>query len=152
MGEAGIDIRDVPAAVREAVGRDIIERDRSLNDAVGEILARRFMIPWTSSGYPHTGASAESDQWLLRVPSELRDTIRDLARRTGYTQRGLILNTLEQHYGLPPSSPRKRVKRIDPTIVAQARERHANGTGESIRSLAREFGVKKETLAREIRA
>lgn len=150
MRDAGMDIRDVPAAVREAVARDIAERDRSLNDAVGEILATRYGLPWESSGYPHTGASADSDQWLLRVPERLRDVIRQHAESTGNTQRGLVILALELHYGLQPTSARKRGKRIDPSVVAQARARHA--TGESLRSLAREFGVKRETLAKEIRA
>lgn len=155
MRDVGMDIRDVPAAVREAVARDISERDRSLNDAVEEILATRYGLPWESSNYPHTGASPDSDQWMLRVSPRLRDVIKQHAESSGNTQRGLVILALELHYGLPTSSPRKRGPTIDPAIVAEARRRHAEG--ESLRSLALEFRsrgivVKRETLAKAIRA
>jgi len=149
MRDVGMDIRDVPAAVREAVARDIATNDRSLNDTVGEILATRYGLPWSTSGYPNTGASVESDQWLLRVPAQLREVIRQHAATSGNTQRGLVILALELHYGLPTTSARKRGKRIDPEIVAQARARHAQG--ESIRSLATELAVGRRALTEAIR-
>lgn len=149
--DVGIDVRDVPAAVRQAVEDDARARDVSLNDAAGQVLATRYGLAWVTRGYPYSGTSGEANQWLLRVPKQMRDVIRQHAEASGNTMRGVILLALELHYGLPPTSARKRGgKQLDPQVVAQVRAR--NAAGESIRSLAREFGIKRETLAKAIRA
>jgi hypothetical protein len=147
---AAIDVRDVREDIRKAVEADARERDSSMNDVVGEILARRYGYVWTPSGYPYTDGT-ESTQWLLRVPGALRDSIRDHAKgMPSGTMRGVIMAALAQHYGLPVESPRKRSRsKLTPELIIQARREHADGV--SIRELSRRMGIKRETLTKAIR-
>lgn len=148
----GIDVRDVPSAVLAAVDADARDRDVSLNDVIGEILSRRYGLAWKASEYPYSGTTG-SDQWLIRVPSALRDAIRGHADGAGLTMRGCVLLALTDHYGLEPTSPRKRsAHSIDPEIIREARELHDDGKGESLRALSRRYGIKRETLTKAIRA
>lgn len=141
----GIDIRKVPTAIRERVDAETRAEDISRNDLVVRILSARYGVPYEPSGYgkPKKDETG-TDQWLIRVPRALFVEVQEHAKRVG-TQPGVVLLALEQHYGLPPSSPRKRgARRLSPAIVREAQRRHA--AGESIRSLAREYRVSRETL------
>jgi len=109
MSDVGFWLGDPPSAVREAVEADARARDVSLNDAVGEILARRYGLEWDSSGYPFSGTTGEAKDWGLRMPVALRDVIKAHAKALeGGTMRGCILLALSAHYDLPAQSPRKR--------------------------------------------
>jgi hypothetical protein len=149
---AEINVRDVPPSIRAAVMADAMERDLSINNVVTGILAQRYGLAWTETKYGYTDAPGESDQWVLRVPPELRDAIRGHAKAIrGGTMTGCVLLALADHYRLPAQAPRaRRPSTLDPDIVRAARIRH--GEGESIRSLAREYGIARESLTRAIRS
>lgn len=144
-------VTDVPDGIRAAVEADAAKRNLSVNAVVTAILAQLYGVPYTPPAYPYTEAGA-SDDWLVRMPDELRSAIRAHARSLAQgSQRGCILRALAAHYGLPEVSPRRRRdEAIDPDVVTAARAR--NTAGESLRSLAREYGVHRETLTRAVRA
>lgn len=123
----------------------------SRNDVVCEILATRFRVPFSPSGRGYD--EAEGMDWGLRMPRDLRDAIQTYAvdQPRKLTQRGVIIATLELHYDLPVTSPRRRPSRppLNPEIVREARARAE--AGESIRSLSRRYGIKRETIAKAIR-
>jgi hypothetical protein len=144
-------IEDVPPAVREAVERDAQMWDTNRNDVIGQILADRFRLTWKPSGYPYREVEG-STQWNVRMPPELRDALRRHAKERKLTQRGTIILVLQLHYDLPTSSARRRPSHppLSPDLVREARARHE--AGESLRSLGRRYGMKRETLAKAIRA
>ena len=152
MQTVGINVRDVPEPLRRAVEEDARERNLSVNDVQGELLAAHYAVPWTHAGrrrheYPYSGV----DQWVIRVPASLKGLIRQHAEASGNTMRGIILLILSRHYGQSPERAVRRGGRvIDPDTLAELRERHA--AGESIRSLHRATGIKREILTRAIRA
>jgi hypothetical protein len=146
-----IDIRNVREDIRSHVNADAEKRGVSVNDVVGEILASRYGIPFVPTGYPYQGGS-DSDHWNLRLSTVIRDAVRAHAEAVGGTSTGCILFALADHYGLDPISPKRRSgwPGLDPEMVTTARQR--NEAGESIRSLSREYRVKRETLAKAIRS
>lgn len=149
-GPTGVVVEDVPSAVIEAVERDARERDISRRDVVGQIVADRFRQPWELSGYPFREADGATT-WNIPMTATLRDRLRDHAKERGLTQRGTIILILQLHYGLPTSSARRRPSHppLSPDLIREARARH--DAGESLRSLERRYGVKRETLAKAIR-
>lgn len=151
MSTVDLNVKDVPAAVRKAVEEDARERDVSVNDVQGEILARRYGLAWEPSGYPYSGTSG-SDQWVIRIPRALRDAIKGHAEGAKLTQRGCVLLALSDHYGMEPVSPRKRSRyQLDPQVVREARRLH-DEEGISFRELSRKFGIRRDTLTKAIRA
>ena len=151
-----VNIKEVPRSLYDAVERDAAEHDRNRNDVICEILARRFRVAYEASGYPFRPSSG-SDQWTLRMPMALRTAIIRAAEEASSPGRQvavskLIISTLQAHYDLPVDSPRRRPSQppLDPQIVQEAAARAA--AGESMRSLSRRYGVKRETLSRAIRA
>lgn len=152
MQTVGINIRDVPEPLREAVEADARERNLSVNDVQGEVLASYYAVPWTHGGrrkneYAYSGV----DQWVIRVPASLKALVRQHAEASGNTMRGIVLLILTRHYGLPPEDTHRRGGRVlDPDLVSELRSRHQ--AGESIRSLHRATGIKREILTRAIRA
>ena len=147
--QVGVLIEDVPGAVREAVERDARERDTNRLDVIGQILADRFRLTWEPSGYPYREAEGAT-QWNVRMSESMRDVLRRHAKERGLTQRGLVILILQLHYNLPTSSARRRPSHppLSPDLVREARDR--NDAGESLRSLERRYGVKRETLAKAI--
>lgn len=148
-------IEDVPETLRAAVEADAAERDTNRNDVICELLAYRFKVRYTPSGYPYR--PGEATQWNLRMPAELREAIRQHAKsisteRRKISQRGLVIATLQAHYDLPVDSPRRRPsqEQLPPDLVRDARARHE--AGESFRALSRRYGVRRETLAKAIRS
>lgn len=143
-------VEDVPSAVIEAVERDARERDISRRDVVGQIIADRFRQPWELSGYPFREADGATT-WNIPMREPLRAKLREHAKERGLTQRGTIILILQLHYGLPTSSARRRPSHppLSPDLIREARARH--DAGESLRSLERRYGVKRETLAKAIR-
>jgi hypothetical protein len=156
MKSAQVHVKDVPATLYNAVEADARERDWNRNDVICEILAARFRIPCPPSEYPFRDAVG-SQQWMLRMPVPLRDAIKRTADETSSPGRRiavsrLIISTLQAHYDLPVESPRRRPSQppLDPVLVREARARHE--AGESLRSLAKRYQVKRETLTRAIRS
>lgn len=150
MRGTAIDIRGVPDDIREAVNADAETRGVSTNDVVGGVLAARYGVPWTDSGYP-SGAPRTGDHWNLRISVQMREALRGHAKAVGGTITGCVMLALAQHYGLPTRPPKRRGTGIDPQIVMEARARWDRGRGESLRTLSREYGVKRETLTKAIR-
>lgn len=149
-GRVGIDIRNVPPRLVRAVEREAKRENRSVTDTIVARLATRYALDVESTGYPYSGASG-STHWNLRVPARLHEVLKAQAKALGgATIAGCLLHALADEYGLPAISPRKRVPtRLDPKVIARAKVRHARG--ESIRSISRALGVKRETLTRAIR-
>jgi hypothetical protein len=155
MKPVGVNVKDVPVSVAEAVDADAQARDANRNDVVCSILADRFRVPFTPSGYPWVQPDGAT-QWNLRMSPELRDALAATAREQSgpgrrVTQRGLILAALQSHYGLPVQSPRQRKtnERLTPDQVREARARW--DAGESLRSLAARYGVTRATITRAVR-
>ena len=148
--EAGVVVEDVPSAVIQAVERDAQERDISRLDVVGQIVADQFRQPWELSGYPFRVADG-STTWNIKMSDSLKSKLWQHAKERGLTQRGTIILILQLHYGLPTSSARRRPSHppLSPDLIRDARDRH--DAGESLRSLERRYGVKRETLAKAIR-
>ena len=146
-----IDVRDVPAKIVRAVERDAARSGASVNDTVVRALSEAVNEPVVPSGYPTTSRSG-SDHWNVRMPERLRSAVRREAKLDGSTLTAFVLRTLAARYGLtpPPRTPRRAAPRFDTRTTNQIRRRHADG--ESIRSLARRYGAKRETIARVLRA
>lgn len=151
----GVVVEDVPEAVHAAVEADAALRNKNRNDVVCEILADRYRVRYTPTDYPYQ--ESESRAWNLRMPVDLREAIR-AAVREGTTehrklsQRGLVIAALQAHYDLPVDSPRRRPSQepLDAALVREARARHE--AGESFRELSKRYGVRRDTLAKAIRA
>jgi hypothetical protein len=101
-------VKDVPPEIRKAAEREAANWDRSRNDIVGEILARRYGLDWDSTAYPNPETSGDAENWILVMPERLREVIRAHALAVKGTMRGVILLALADYYGLPAQSPRKR--------------------------------------------
>lgn len=143
-----IDIRKVPENIRAAANQDAQDRDMSLSDRVLQILGERFACSAELSGYPYVGTSG-SNQWNIRMPDELHARIKAHAT-SGRSMAAIVLAAVAHEYGIPFSPQRRSPRGLGPSAVADLKRRHEQG--ESIRSLAREQGVKRETLSRLIRA
>ena len=101
---------DLTDDLREALEADAREKDITMNDAAGRVLAKRYELVWTD-----TGASFSSVSTLpfrLRVPEDiwLKARLDSIAR--GGTLRGVVLNALHQHYGLGTSDVRRRPRAV----------------------------------------
>lgn len=147
-GFTAIDIRNVPDDIVRAVNADAEDQNRSVADTVLAILGETYDFPVELSGYPYLG-TAGSNHWNIRVPVGLRDAIKAHAKQLGGTILGTTLLAVAQAYDIPYSAQRRTPSRLTPMMVADLRRRNRNG--ESIRTLAREVGVKRETLSRAIR-
>lgn len=146
----GVNVEDVPAAVRAAVEADAAERDDNRNNVACEIVAAHIGYPWTPTKYGYRAADGATT-WNLRMPRAMRDRLSAHARRQGHSQRGVILNALELHYDLPVSSARPRPSQPSPLTPEQVNEvRIRHEAGESVRSLARRFGVMRPTIDRAL--
>lgn len=144
-----VDIRNVPDAIVLAVDADARQRGVSRNDVIAETVAQRYGLDWKPSGYPYLEADL-SDHWNLRLTATMRDALKAHARAIGGTMTGCVLLALGSRYGIRVAPPRRRGKTMDPRVVADARDRHANG--ESLRKLAAEYRVGRRQLTAAIRA
>lgn len=150
MNDAAIHVRDVPEKIRRAVAKDARERDSSLNDVLGDILAQRMGLTWERSGASFT--MSKSKHWLIRVPSVLKHTIDAWADASGNTMTGCVLLAVAQFYGLPEPPAKARRKPPEPVLERRLMEqvRRRAKAGESIRALEREYGVPRESLRRRL--
>lgn len=108
MSKVSLLVHDVPANVRAAVEQDCRDRDASLTDVVGSIVASRYGIPWSASGYPFRGIGNTDAPWVIRVPGIVRVRLADEANATGGAVGRIVVATLAEHYGLPVPSTRDR--------------------------------------------
>ena len=134
-----------------AIGKDQRNQQQnfmSLSDRVLQILGERFAVAVDLSGYPYVG-TAGSNQWNIRVPDELHARIKAHATG-GRSMAAIVLSAVAHEYDIPFSPQRRSPRSLGPSAVADLRRR--NDAGESIRKLAAEVGVKRETLSRLIRA
>lgn len=153
---AGLLIEDIPEAVRTAVAEDAEARETNRNNVICEIIAGRLRVPWEPTSYRYKDSASES--MFLRMPRELHTALRARAdsmsdppeRRIAMGR--LVISMLQDHYGLPVDSPRRRptTPPLDEALVTEARARHE--AGESIRSLATRYGIQRERLTRAIKA
>ena len=82
------------------------ERDITLNDVAGEILAARYGLTWRMTGAAYTSVAT---RFKLRVPEPLHKKIRqEYARDSSKTVRGIVLSVLAQHYDIEPIYPHRR--------------------------------------------
>lgn len=101
-------VQDVPNTVLARLTADARRRDVSLNDAAVTILAARYGIEKEPSGAGFT-APLTRPTLLLSMPDELHRRIKmDAAGKRGATMRGLIVQTIARHYGVPVQSPQRR--------------------------------------------
>lgn len=111
-----VNVQDVPEAIRDRVVAEARERDLSITNVVGEIVARCHGLEWTVGGQAlRRKASGElpsgEPPWVLRFPRELVDKLQQTAREAGgrrVAKSRLILGCLAEHYGLSPQSPLNR--------------------------------------------
>ncbi len=143
-----IDLRDVPEKIVRAVEREAARNDSSVNDTVVQALAEATGVPVEASGYPARSRPG-SNHWNVRMPEALRAAIRAEAKRGSATMTAFVFRTLAARYRLSlPPADRRVVPRFDTRTVNAIRRRHADG--ESIRSLARRYSAKRETIARVV--
>lgn len=150
MKRVVVDVRGVPTQVVAHATNDAGLRGMTLNDAVVGVVAGRYGIPYEPTGYP-AQQTTQNDQFFLRMPSEVRDALRAHARAVGGTITGCVILSLQQHYGLPQDSPKRRgPPGLDADLIAEARRRNTEG-GESVRSLAKDLGVTRGALTKALR-
>ena len=148
MTRVMLDIKNVPAGVVRAVNAEARRRNVAATDVIVQHVAVWFSRRHEPSGYEFR--EPVGDHWNLRVPVDLRDVIRASARERGGTMTGVVIMILQTAYGITPHPVARRVPPVvDGRIVAAARKRHE--AGESIRSLSRRYGIKRETLAKAMR-
>lgn len=145
-----IDVRGVPEKIVRAVEREATRTDSSVNDTVVRALAEAVNESIAPSGYPARSRPG-SDHWNVRMPERLRTAVRRDATAQGATLTAFVLRTLAARYRLTlPPTARRSAPRFDTRTTNAIRRRHKDG--ESIRSLARRYGAKRETIARVLRA
>ena len=151
-GMPAIDIRKVPEEIRTVVARDAETRGMSVNDVIVETLASAYGVEVELTGYPYVGLEGDTDHWNIRVPDRLRDLLRSHATEAGGTMTGVSLRALSIRFGLPawPIRSRRHV-RLTADEITEAKRKHAAREA-TIAQLAREHGVKRETMSRLIRS
>lgn len=81
-----------------------MERNITLNDAAGLVLAEHYGKKWMLTGSPYRPVV----RFKFRVPLALHRAIRRDAYRGRHTMRGIVFNVLADHYGLEPIDPNRR--------------------------------------------
>lgn len=98
----------LPDDLRAAIDRVAQEEDITVNDAASRVLAKRFKIGWSPSGFAYRPVSP---RFKLRVSEELHKELRIQAAQQLHTIRGLVLNTLSKHFRTDIISPERRSRR-----------------------------------------
>lgn len=153
---SGLLIKNIPEAVRKAVAEDAEARHTNRNNVICEIIASRLRVPWEPTSYRYKASASES--MFLRMPRELHAALRERAQSMSdpperrIAMGRLVISMLQDHYGLPVESPRRRptTPPLDEAVVQEARARHE--AGESIRSLAIRYDIQRVRLTRAIKA
>lgn len=101
-------VSDVPEPVLARLAHDAENRDVSLNDAAVEILSAARRMAHEPSGARFRSAPS-TGRLLLALPDDLHRRIKmDAAARPGVTMRGLVIEALANHYGVPVPAPQRR--------------------------------------------
>lgn len=99
----------LPPDLRETLEADARDKGITMNDAAGRVLSDRYETEWED-----TGAKFHSvvEPFRLRVPDDLWLKLRlDAVARDG-TLRGVVLDTLRQHYGFGGADVRRRPRAV----------------------------------------
>lgn len=95
-------VRNVHPDIRKAVVADALEREVTLSDVVGEILAQRFRSEYEPSGRRATGLGDNGvDQFLLSLPVGIVTAVYFESKNRKTTQSSVVQMVLADHYGLP---------------------------------------------------
>jgi len=89
----------MPPALKRRLAAEVADRGANLNDVAVEILAARFGIPYEPTGRRGSPRAAGKDV-LLRMPSALKERLRDRAAGRHKTTNDLIVETLAERLGL----------------------------------------------------
>lgn len=93
-------VYDVPPEIRFALNCDAEEQDCSINEAAVKILAAHYKVKYVPTGVRFTDGGGAN--LSIRGGAKLHRKIDiDRARRGGGTLRGIVLERLALHYGLP---------------------------------------------------
>lgn len=104
-------VRSVTPDIKLKVFEVAVEREVTMTDVIGSILADEFSTTYVLSGEKSIGADLEGDQFRIRIPPVLQLRISQRARKTGQTESSVVLGTLAAHFGLehvPVKRGRKR--------------------------------------------
>lgn len=92
--------------LRNELEAEAKDRNITLNDVAGEILADHYGLTWRMTGAAYTSVAS---RFKLRVPEPLHRKIRqEYARDASKTVRGIVLSILAQHYDIEPIHPQRR--------------------------------------------
>lgn len=93
-------IESVPVRTRRALQNEAREEGVSINDVAVAILCDRYEMgcqPTAPRYYP----GRNSRKLYLRLPPAVHRALRVEAASNGWTQGGLVLRVIAEHYGLP---------------------------------------------------
>lgn len=112
MDKSDLLIDGVPTRTRRALQSTAREQKVGINDVAVAILCARYQLdcePTAPRYYP----GRNSQKLYLRIPVEVHRRLRVEAASNGWTQGGLVLAALAEHYGLPvrPASRRRKLRK-----------------------------------------
>lgn len=96
----------IPRDLRRALEREGREKDISLNDVAGRVMAAHFGVEWQDSGEPFR--KPRSDRFRFKVPQEMHTQIAMEARHRLATIRGFVLGELAAHFDCKPIATGRR--------------------------------------------
>lgn len=100
-GYVQTNVRNVQSDIRHAVVADALDRQVTLSDVVGEVLATYYKVPFALSGNRPVGLTVNgADQFLLFMPGDIVDRVVLDSRRSRTTMSSVIQSALARHYGL----------------------------------------------------
>lgn len=108
MADVSLIVTDPPTNALLALVDDAANQDKPVSDVAVAILCKRFRVKYERSRKPFVPVTSLERLIFMGAPERLREKINARARRDGATSRGIILSTLQAHYGLPVDSPRRR--------------------------------------------
>lgn len=108
MADVSLIVTDPPRPVMEMLVADASGQDKPVSDVALSVLCRAFRVRYERSRKRYVPVSSEGRLLIMGAPERLREKINARARRNGHTARGVILSALQEYYGLPVDSPRRR--------------------------------------------
>jgi predicted HicB family RNase H-like nuclease len=109
MGKSDLLIDAVPVRTRRALQQEARKGGISINDVVVGVLCTRYGLvcdPTAPRYYPGTN----SRKLYLRLPAKVHRLLRIEAAENGWTQGGLVLKALAEHFELPVKPAKRRSK------------------------------------------
>lgn len=101
-------VRDVPPALKRRLIERASDEGANLNDTACTILAEHFNKPYEPTGRAATTRVGDAPDMVLKLSVPLYKAVQMQAVRAGGTMRGVVLNTLAQSFGLPPTAVGRR--------------------------------------------